>query len=527
VKTLSYTGVLLVCFAFSAHAAGVYTGCAVPPSTFRHVWYFDPVHGKTEAAGGNGSQAAPWNNLQALTREEPGYPYPLLTTAPYRQGTTTKAGPEAGPVEPGDEILLMSGHYGNVLIGGLSPKISNSDFVTVAAAPGQTPVLTSLFIGETNRWAFNGLKVQSLQSAAEGGNALVQIKDGGATLTTSDIVLENMTISSQDNVQSWSQAQWVANARNGFSAEGTDGGAHTRCVSLTGSHISNVRTGASLAADQLVFSTNQIDHFGDDGIDFAASDLAITKNQIYDSLNIGDGIHKDAMQGQIGLLPAGATVNYFRYILIDSNVVIRQKDPELAFPSYLQGIDAFDSDWTIVTVTNNVVITGGTCWGIAFSSIHNSQIVNNTVVQDGFSSGPNCAASVSVGDKSHEGMPSSHTAVRNNLASRVIVYNVDNGVEADHNVAMCCAGSEISWYANGAPQNIGKPGIYNNGNIIDSGGPTSEFVDFDPSRLTYNVMLKYGANAIGVANEAGAPIVDILGVTRKAPYTAGAYSYPK
>ena len=532
-KTLTYTGVLLLCYALPAHAANVYTGCAVPPSTFKHVWYFDPVHGKTKAAGGNGSQAAPWNNLQALTRAEPGYSFPLLTTAPYRQvpvpgqPAVTKTGPEAGPVAPGDEILLMSGHYGDVLIGGLSPEISNSDFVTVAAAPEQTPILTSLFIGETNKWVFHGLKVQSLQPAALSGNALVQIKDAGATLPTSDIVLENMTISSQDNVKAWSKAQWIADARNGFSALSTAGGAHTRCVSLTGSHISNVRWGASLAANQLVFSNNEIDHFGDDGIDYAASDLAITKNSIHDNLNIGDGNHEDAMQGQIGVLAPGATVNYFQYILIDSNIVIRQTDPELAFPSYLQGIDAFDADWTIVIVTNNVVITGGTCWGIAFSSIHNSRIVNNTVVQDDFSSGPNCAAAVAVGDKSHEGKPSSHTAVRNNLASRVMVYNVDNGVEADHNVAMCCASPEISWYANGTPQYIGKPGTYDNGNIIDSGGPTSEFVDFDPSRLTYNVMLKYGAKAIGAANEAGAPTVDILGVTRKAPYTAGAYSYPK
>ena len=80
-------------------------------------------------------------------------------------------------------------------------------------------------------------------------------------------------------------------------------GTNTKCISLTGSHISNVRFGASLSANQLVFSNNQIDHFGDDGIDYAASNLAITKNNIHDNLDIGDGNHEDAMQGQIGLLP--------------------------------------------------------------------------------------------------------------------------------------------------------------------------------------------------------------------------------
>ena len=55
-------------------------------------------------------------------------------------------------------------------------------------------------------------------------------------------------------------------------------------------------------------------------------------------------------------------------------------------------------------------------------------------------------------------------------------------------------------------------------------GTKGEFVNFNPSALTYTVMLKSGAKAIG-AGIRGAD-VDILGVTRTAPYTAGAYSYP-
>jgi hypothetical protein len=181
-------------------------------------------------------------------------------------------------------------------------------------------------------------------------------------------------------------------------------------------------------------------------------------------------------------------------------------------------------------VTNNVVITSGTCWGIGFGSLHNSRIVNNTVVDDGLIAAPGCAASVWVVDTTHQGAPSSHTVVRNNLASRVWLSNFENGdFEADHNVAMCGASPEIAWHVNGVPQGLSKPGTYANDNIIDSGGPASEFVDFDPSRLTYDVMLKYGAKAIGAATATGAPTVDTLGVTRKTPpySTAGAYSYPK
>ena len=532
-KTLGYAVILLPCFALPTQAANVYSGCSVPSPTFRHVWYFDPVHGKTKAAGGNGSQAAPWDNLQALIQAEPGYSYPLLTTAPYRQvpvpgqPAVTQTGPNAGPVAPGDEILLMSGNYGDVFIGGISPAIANSDFVTIAAAPGQTPVLTSLFVGETDKWVFNGLKVQSLQAAARSGNALVQVKDAGATLPTSDIVFVNMTISSQDNAEAWSKAQWVANARNGFSAMSTPPGTNTKCVSLTGSHISNVRNGAVLFASQLVFSNNQVDHFGDDGIDFAASNLAITKNNVHDNLDIGDGIHADAMQGQIGVLAPGATVNLFQNILIDSNLIIRQSDPELSFPAGLQGISAFDADWTNVTVTNNVVITTA-CWGIAFSSIHNGVIANNTVVADGRIAAPGCVgANVSVGDKTHAGASSNNTVVRNNLTSQLEITTPASSVTADHNVIILGSVSpELIWYVNGVAQFIGKPGTYMNGNIIDSGGTKSEFVNFNPSTLTYNLMLKAGAPAIGAGTATGAPTVDILGAGRAAPYTAGAYAYP-
>jgi hypothetical protein len=470
-----------------------------------------------------GTTSRPW------FKPQPGYAFPLLTTAPYYQtaaGTppVTTTGPKAGPIAPGDEILLMSGNYGDLWLNIWNAPIANSDFVTVAAAPGQTPVLTSILVAGTNKWVFSGLKVQSLQAAARSGNALVEVKDGGATLPTSDIVLQNMTISSQDDANGWSKAQWVTNARSGFFAMSSAGGTNTKCVSFTGSHISNVKAGAALLANQLVFSNNQIDHFGDDGIDYAANNLAITKNNIHDNLDIGDGNHEDAMQGVIGILAPGVAVNHFQNVLIDSNMVIRQTDPELSFPTYLQGIDAFNSDWTNVAVTNNVVITSA-CWGISFSSIHNSLIADNTVVEDGLVVTPGCAATISVGDTTYLGAPSSNTAVRNNLASRLAVDNHNSGIVADHNVGISGASPQFSWYVDGVPQYYGKPGIYANGNIIDSGGANSEFVNFNPATLTFNVMLKAGAQAIGPGTAAGA--VDILGVTRTTPYTVGAYSYPR
>jgi hypothetical protein len=545
-KTLGYAVILLLSFAGPLRAAQVYSGCSVPSATPRHVWYIDPVHGKSPAAGGNGSQASPWNSLTGVIDGHwgtigfsvPGYTRPLLSSVPYYHitsaGRVTVADQIGSPpVQPGDTIYLMSGNYGDVGIGAFNIETSNSDFVTVEAAPvpGQVPVFSTLYILSTNKWVFNGIAVQSLLGTNQNTAALITITDQGASLPTTDIILENMQINSAASTTGWSQAKWVAQARYGYSewgraGNGTNGEPYTSCISMAGSRIQNVRNGAILAGNNSLFTNNVIDHFGDDGIDYAANNLAITHNTIHDNLNIGDGNHADAMQGQNGPLPAGVAYNAFSNILIDSNLILRQTDPALSFPTYLQGIDAFDEDWTNMTITNNVVVTSA-CWGIAFGSIHNSLVANNTVVDDGFGLAPGCIAAVSVGGKTSEGPLSTNTIVRNNLASQVDVDNRDSGVVADHNVGMCCKGPELSWYVNGLEQFLGPPGtIYPNGNIIDAGGTKSEFINFNPATLTYTVMLKSGAQAINAGTATGAPTVDILGVTRTAPYAAGAYAYP-
>jgi Right handed beta helix region len=540
-KTLSYAVILLLYVAVPVRAAQVYSGCAVPPTTARHIWYVDPVHGKTPAAGGLGTQAAPWNSLQGVlagawsaTVTVPGYSRPLLSSVPYNHivnGLRVAVADNIGspPVQPGDTIMLMSGNYGDISLGNYNLPTTNSDFVTVAAAPGQTPVFSTLLIDRTNKWVFDGIKVQSLLGTNGNTKALVLVLDQGAAFPTSNIILENMQISTADNMAGWTQAQWRTQARTGYqevgsAGSGRNGEPNITCVSMTGSHIQNVRFGAILVGNNSVFSNNVIDHFGDDAIDYAANNLAITHNNIHDNLNIGDGNHEDAIQGQNGPLAAGVAFDAFSNIVIDSNLIIRQTDPHLAFPTYLQGIDAFDEDWTNVTVTNNIIVTSA-CWGISFSSIHNSLIANNTVVNDGLVSTPGCTPSISVGDKTHEGPSSSNTIIRNNLTQQLDVYNLNSGVVADHNVAMCCFGPGIAWYANGVLQYNSKAGTYTNGNIIDAGGAKNEFLNFNPSTLTYTIMLKSGAQAVG-AGVAGAPTIDIAGIARKAPYTAGAYSYP-
>jgi hypothetical protein len=347
----------------------------------------------------------------------------------------------------------------------------------------------------------------------------VSIFDQGAALPTADIIFTNMQVSSMDSITGLTQAQLLAQFRSyGIIAKG----ASTSCISVTGSHMENMVFGAGVFANNMLLANNEIDHDGDDMVDYGASNILLSHNYLHDDLNIGNGAHMDGMQGYP--LTGGATT--WANVTIDSNLIIRQTDPNLPFPTYLQGIDAFDGDWTNMTITNNVIVTSS-CFGVQTSSIHNGLIANNTALDDGLIATPGCTPTIGGGGPSHEGPPSTNTRFTNNIANNFVVGGVaDVGVTYDHNVALA------GWFqhvVNGAWVFNGPRGTDANGNVsfATTAYPSyaSQFVTWSPSTLQFNLMLKAGSVAIG-AGVAGAPTVDILGVTRTAPYTAGAYSYP-
>ncbi len=475
-------------------------------------------------------------------RPPPGYARPLLSSVPYIHfvdGKRVYVADQLGspPVQPGDTIELMSGNYGDIGMADYRQQIINPSFVTVEAAPGQTPIFSTLYIRSTNKWVFKGIKVQSLLGATN-KLSLVTVGDQGPALPTSDIIFENMQISTADSMDGWTKAQWISEARSGFrevgsAGDGTNGEPYTTCISMTGSHIQNVRIGAVLAGNNTLFSLNQMDHFGDDGIDYAASNLSITHNYIHDNLDIGDGNHEDAMQGQNGSIARGVAFNAFSNILIDSNLVIRQTDAKLAFPAYMQGIDAFDQDWTNLTVTNNAVVTSA-CWGIGYASVHGGKIINNTVVDDGSDVGTKnpagkvvCRPSLAVGGKTHQGLPSNDVIIRNNIASRLSIDNRNPNMTMDHNICLGIEGRcQILTFVNGKPNfGVYKPGMYGDHNLVDRRGAVDAFVGFDPAKFVYDLRLKPGASAIGAGSPLDAPTVDITGAPRGSPIDAGAYQH--
>jgi hypothetical protein len=394
-----------------------------------------------------------------------GYTRPLLSSAPYYHrpagsGTFVDApDPTLGspPIHPGDTILLMSGHYGLVMIGGRG--MVNSDWITVKPAPGQKPVFDLLRITGSNKWIFDSIKVQSLNGADGLTWPLVQITDGGATFPDTDIIFRHTDISSADNTSTWTQAQWVSQGRYGFwnyggaGPDGTHGHPNTSCISMTHSLIHNIRGAAQVAGNNSLFAYNEINYASDDGIDFAANNIAIVYNYIHNLFSAGDGNHPDAIQGTIGSKAAGLAYNQFFNILIDNNLVIRQTDPAMRFPIQLQGIDNFDSDWTNLVETNNVIITAS-CYGIFQSASHHSLIADNTVAWDGFPTS-SCNPMVGGGGPSHQSLTSDNLRVVNNIVPSLSVDTRPVGVIMNHNLV---TGSGLVTY-------------YNQGRLTRTGGP--------------------------------------------------------
>lgn len=433
---------LLSIYATSCLAAlQVYDSTCVLPTIPKHTWYVDAVNGDDVA--GDGSQAKPWKTLVAIF--QPFTPpagsaknagWPKLNVVPFWHPTAIgwQMVAEAGqPVHPGDQILLMSGNYGDVNVGVYAHNIVMSDWLTVGPVVGQTPVLSSLHISAINKLYFHNLKIQSQTKAmiSLGSQGAYPSDDTGfAQWPSQDIIFDHMTLSSADDVSTWTAADWNSKTQNAFSIYPFSG----RCIALTNSSIKNVAGGAGIGGEKILFAYNTMDHLRDDYVDFFGNFLNMNHNTMKNSLSVST-IHKDFFQGQIGKRFPNTTCNHYHDIVIDSNTMIGNDgtDPKLAYV-YTQGIDTFDEDWTNLTATNNVIIASS-CHGIGFSSVHGGEIAHNTVLSDHLMPMPgNCLPGIGAGGTSHEStLVTDHVNVHHNYSDGVSI-NLDDGNTADNNV---------------------------------------------------------------------------------------------
>jgi hypothetical protein len=533
-----------------ASNATVYPGCPTPPMTFGHVWYIDPLNGHTQTAGGLGTSAAPWDSLQALfgikisgsPAPSTGYNEPLLSTAAI-------GGYPTGPIQPGDEVLLMNGNYGEISAGTQSvptAQINNSPALTIAAAPGQIPVLSTLGLIGASGFVFNGLKIQSQNSD---GAALVYIADGNNSgYVNTNFIFENMDISSAPvaTALTWTPTQWIANARIGVDFAGSNQGSGLTCTSIVNSHIYVTHwngTGAiNVQANNSLVQNNQLDHFSNSGITYDASNVAILGNYIYDAFNSGEFDYKGAV---LGLSLLGNLIPH-QNIYVSLNEIVDDLDPALPSPPALQGIIASNGDWTNLVITRNLIASSG-CGSIVTGNAHNGLIANNSIVDGGNSSlQPGCVPSIDVlqahgGTTGPQGLIPSNIRITGNITPYMAFAG--SNVTADHNVITGLGNYGFvysPWGVNGVNGNlyfndnptIGSVTIASSvsgvENIHDGLGQTNEFTSVPtagsfPMSPAPNWTPKSGSPARTYGGAALIPpISDFNGLSFSPPYSIGA-----
>lgn len=392
---------------------------------------------------------------------------------------TTFAAALAGAVS-GDELDLVPGNYGHVTITGRV----NTSAITIKAAAGAVPVFYGLTITGSAYWTFQGIKTLADPAGPPPVNELSYLIS--IDKTSSHITYKFGKVATQDDVSSWTDADWASKNWSGINAAGASS-------FIQNTELYNVRNALSVSGDNSNITLNRIHDYGNDGIEFNGNGITIHTN----TMTLGhhtpsENLHADGIQGYPK--PDGTpSAN----CVIDGNLIV--KGP---LADYTQGISIFDGKWSNLTVQNNVVINN--VWNaIALYGIQGGKVVNNSVS----SLDPAKVSWLQI-TAAKDGTPSANIVISNNITAD-LKYAGTN-VTADHNLATNSIADATSYHGSDGWTDA-------NGNLVYK-HPTTVFVD-----PTADLHLLAGSPAIGMANTATAPHQDIENRTRVAPMDVGAY----
>jgi hypothetical protein len=437
-----------------------------PATTF----YIDPATGSSR---NDGTALHPWKTLQEVidsnkveTRQPAAFP--------YTWGQPLVAKNAGAPVKAGDTLLLRSGYHGVVAFS----RMYNADWITVAAAPNQTPGVQSVLLQAVCKWRIKGLAVSPELGASTQKITLIDVQSHNYSGPTREVEVEGCLLYSALNVDAWDTTTWKARSCNGIMVTG-------RQVTIRGNVVRNVDFGIQVADDSVLVEGNTVDRFDGDGLRGVANDLTFRNNLVKNCIVANSANHDDGFQSwSVG--PGGVGTGTVYRVKLIGNTIIDYTDPNLPLKGSLQGIGCFDGmyeDWDIV---NNVIITDH--WhGITLLGARKCRVINNTVVDiNTVSPGPPWIM-VSMHKDS---TPAESCVVRNNLTTALSI-DTGHGMQSDHNIILR--------------------------------DPAAFFVDY----AAFNLRLKSGCAAIDSGSSLLAPPTDIVGVTRPVgrAVDVGAYEY--
>lgn len=480
-----------------ASAASVYSGCSVPTQrTTRNTFYVDPVKG---SMSGDGSAAKPWSTLADVLNPANKLVSTQSHSSGYAKGTDTAlhATNPTAPIKAGDLILLRTGNHGSPTL----TNMYNSDFITIAAAPGAVPVVGRLSVVSSAKWLFSGLTFEAAATATTGATTiqstsanLVQTGQGDYIGTTSDIVFDADTFRTAASTSGWSKYDWYNKPYSVALA------LRAPCGAVTNSHFQNVYNAIFITAPQNLVQGNTIEDFSNDGLDITASKLLIKNNTIrLASVNSVDPLHSDGIQGW-SVITNGVPVTNTN-VVIDGNIISQPRDSSIS----MQGISVFDGTWSGLVLQNNVVTTNH--WhGMAVYGGQNTSVLNNTVIAADPVHYPSW---ITIHD-AKDGTKAT-ALVRNNIATQIVIQSP--GTTLDHNMAASSISTPTGKITSGST------GTANTVNAAVLGG----FLNLNTTSRIFDMRLKPTSVAVGQGVVTGAPTLDLLGRSRTTPVDLGAY----
>ncbi|HIP32811.1 MAG TPA: T9SS type A sorting domain-containing protein [Crocinitomicaceae bacterium] len=299
--------------------------------SYSATYYVDPVTGSMTNPG---TSVSPWSTLEQV-----------LNTQSFNSG---------------DIIICRDGNHGFPKVNGV-----NTNFVTIQAEIGQTPICTRIYFGSTSAasyWKISGFTFELINTAPF-PYRLVDI-----FANCDHITIENCTIQSIANPSSWTRDDWRTKTCSGIWARGNN---HI----LQNNTIRNIQIGIINDADSSLCNYNTIQNFAIDGIRGNANNSQYTENTIMDNIIVYTYAenHYDGFQA--------FSNDTIRNVVFNKNTIICATDTTRQFRGSMQGMGCFDGFYENWIIENNLIITDH--WhGITLLGAINCKIINNTVIDN-------------------------------------------------------------------------------------------------------------------------------------------------
>lgn len=415
------------------------------------VYYCDPINGNIN---NDGSQANPWSTLSAVVY-------------------TNKA------LNPGDIVYLMSGDHGDPYIN----NMSFTNYVTVKALSGNAPIIKSIQLVNSSYWAFEGIKVDGT-----GNNKTKEQVLFSADINSHHTKIVNSTISSAENIETWTKTDWYNNVTSGIQIRSDYAYLENNVIKNT-YHALEVRGGFTEVHNNL------IENFAGDAIRGLGSDSTyednIVKNCYIDDYAIQ---HDDGFQAYI--LPNSGIISN---VTFRNNKIILFENPSQfvinnnLIGTLMQGIIITDGNAEGWVVENNLV-SSSQSHGITLYGAQNCRIQNNTIIQTPHVTVLNDVPWISIQNQSKSGgRVNKDNIIRNNIAGRYTTWTYGSNTTDENNldIDQSNVANYDTYFAN-----------YLNGDFHQKA--TSPSIDYGVNTDLYSSDIEGNPRSMGVSVDAGA-----------------------